>query len=104
MRRTGSTQTDQVAFELRARLDQLRGVPLLDGVLLEEQRLDVDRWVRIRHGLGRPWRGVVVARWRDDPGSAGVIVDRRSAIDQANTIELRARYYASDPLVDLWIF
>jgi hypothetical protein len=104
VRRTGAPQTDQVTRGLRAGLDVLRAIPLLDGVLLEEQRLDVDRWVRVRHGLGRPWRGVLVSRWIEDPGAAGVLVSRRASIDPTNTIELRARYYSTDPLVDLWIF
>ena len=81
--------------------EQIASVPLMNGVLLKDKR--VDKTTDIKHGLGRPVVGWLVVRQRGEPS---VFDEQDDNPTPGKTLRLNAKQAGvQQPVtIDLWVF
>ena len=99
---TGDVQIDRAVDAVRLPLAELVGVPVLGGVLLTDIDLPDGVTVRVNHGLGRKWRGWIIASMRG-ASTSGRIQDA-DADDNARQLWLKADGYGATVTVSAWVF
>lgn len=102
MRRVADIATDTVARGLRGVADLIRSVPMLSGRALVAVTLTSGSAVKLRHGLGRRWRGYHITAQLNDSGT-GTIWTTRTAED-GDFLVLNASGFTENPQIELWIY
>lgn len=97
-------ETHKAVEPVRQAVNELADHPLLDGVLVEGVKLPDDQVVRVRHGLGRRWRGYLVLSlaFATEPSTAGWIQVAPGG-DRARELWLKAKGWSQTAEVNLWV-
>ena len=90
-------ELSRVQDRVKAALDPLTSIPLLDGVLLEGVVITAGSFTPVAHRLARPWRGYLVLT----RGANAVVWNQTAGSDSGSFLYLQA---SANVTVNLWVF